>query len=449
MNKRIIMLMAAALALLSVRGQVEFSGWTDNKKPIEITLSDSHTTLNKIYVVYDVQGLKMSYTASTGENVAWKRYDANTWREPVAITDITHSGNVTTLNEVYPDMGYVITEGNTPFYCWVVNYADHYLELNDLFYNYEGSCNELTLNVDGQGGPIYYYNIDGERKILDRNIKLSYKTQVWNETDSVWNKQIIDTCFAALVPNIEIEAPFCNTDIKISGDDFLEAWHIGTEAEIINFQTKAVSCRALLEQIIRDNDNEKKMENGWGGSAPVNIIFTGLPTEAVVYREWEMATDPEFEDVILSYNQDVVDYTFYDYGTYYMRYTVANDDGTCPFYSDVFTIVVNESDLQCPNFFSPGSTEGVNDIWKVSYKSIVEFHCWIYNRWGNLVYEFTDPGDGWDGTYRGKPVGTGVYYYVIKATGSDGVKYSPRGAISILNYTGHGDGTNTNVDPGN
>jgi gliding motility-associated-like protein len=145
----------------------------------------------------------------------------------------------------------------------------------------------------------------------------------------------------------------------------------------------------------------------------------------------------------------VVDYTFYDYGTYYMRYTVANDDGTCPFYSDVFTIVVNESDLQCPNFFSPGSTEGVNDIWKVSYKSLVEFHCWIYNRWGNLVYEFTDPGDGWDGTYRGKPVGTGVYYYVIKATGSDGVKYSPRGAISILNYTGHGDGTNTNVDPGN
>jgi gliding motility-associated-like protein len=85
--------------------------------------------------------------------------------------------------------------------------------------------------------------------------------------------------------------------------------------------------------------------------------------------------------------------------------------------------------------FSPGSEDEVNHIWKVSYKSLVEFHCWIFNRWGKLLYEFTDPSGGWDGYYNGRLVDTGVYYYVIEALGSDGIRYNPTGAISILRYS--------------
>ena len=79
-------------------------------------------------------------------------------------------------------------------------------------------------------------------------------------------------------------------------------------------------------------------------------------------------------------------------------------------------------------------------MWKVSYKSLVEFHCWIFNRWGNLVYEYTDPGGGWDGTYRGQLVDTGVYYYVISAKGSDGKVWDSepvsRGSITTVRYKG-------------
>jgi len=87
-----------------------------------------------------------------------------------------------------------------------------------------------------------------------------------------------------------------------------------------------------------------------------------------------------------------------------------------------------------PNVFSPGNHDGVNDVWKVTYKSLAVFHCWIFNRWGNLVYEYTDPDGGWDGTYHGKLVDTGVYYFVITAEGTDGVKYKKRGDITILRY---------------
>ena len=60
------------------------------------------------------------------------------------------------------------------------------------------------------------------------------------------------------------------------------------------------------------------------------------------------------------------------------------------------------------------------------------------------MYEYTDPDGGWDGTYKGRLVDTGVYYYVVTATGSDGVKYKKRGDITILRYKRGASGTSGN-----
>lgn len=62
---------------------------------------------------------------------------------------------------------------------------------------------------------------------------------------------------------------------------------------------------------------------------------------------------------------------------------------------------------------------GANDEFRVAYRSLREFHCWVYNRWGLLVYEWDDPAKGWNGTIGGKPAAEGAYYYVIRALGTD------------------------------
>ena len=433
MNKRMISLMAAALALLSASGQVEFTG-VGEYHVIEVT-PEMTTGLNKIFVVYDTDGVGMTFDSSTGEPATWERFyyrDGNLVMEPVS--GVRWNGQETTLDKIIPNTGYKIQEGsNHPYYYWVVNYADYYLELNALSHNDEAPCSLITFNVDGHGDAIPYFTIDGRRQVLDRNIKLYYNTLEWDDSTH-WQEQEVAESFAALDQGIEILPPLCNTAISMTGDCFLEEWGLAKTIEGDYFYTTAVGCGTTAVQELRDNNNEKGLDSGLGGSAPVHIVFTGYPTDAVVYRVWEMATDQDFENVILQWNQDVVDYTFTDFGTYYMRYMVANADGSCEAYGETYTITVSESDLQCPNVFSPGSTEGVNDIWKVSYKSLVEFHCWIFNRWGNLVCEFTDPGSGWDGTYHGKLVDTGVYYYVVTALGGDGVKYKKRGDITILRY---------------
>ena len=117
-----------------------------------------------------------------------------------------------------------------------------------------------------------------------------------------------------------------------------------------------------------------------------------------------------------------------------MRFISDNADGTCPFESQTYEIFIGESKFDIPNAFSPGTSPGVNDEWKVSYKSIVSYKCTIFNRWGKKLFESDDPSVGWDGKTGGKVVPPGVYFYVIKAVGADGVKYDKAGDINIIGF---------------
>ena len=87
MNKRIIMLMAAVLALLSASGQVGFIGY-GQYAPIDTTLSYNHSSLNKVFVVYDTNGVGMTYTAKTDELVRWKDFND----EPIPC--VIHEGRI-------------------------------------------------------------------------------------------------------------------------------------------------------------------------------------------------------------------------------------------------------------------------------------------------------------------------------------------------------------------
>ena len=431
MNKRLISLMAAALALLSASGQVWFTDYGEHA-PIEVTPESSSSSLKKIFVVYDTKGVTMNYASPTGKRSKWSTFDSY----PDTL-QVQWDGYKTMLKHVQPNTGYIIDD---TYYCWVVDCSYYFLSLNDMFFVNDDPCGFLTLRVDGTAPKILYKNsVDGPlNQVLDREIKLSYNTLVWSDSLQRWKETPMVETFESLDDGIQIPQPLCNTMFTLSGDRFLEQWGIPEAIDSGEaFRTRAVSCHSTDGS---DNENDSIQRD----SAPVNIVFTGYPTDAVAWQIWEIARDIDFEEVIYSINQDVLDYTFYDTGTYYVRYSVANDDGSCKYSSDeIYTVTVSESELACPNIFSPGSTEGVNDIWKVHAKSLVEFHCWIFNRWGTLVCEFTDPDDGWDGTYHGRLVDPGVFYYVVTATGSDGVSYKKRGDITILHYKRGAGGAST------
>ena len=111
-----------------------------------------------------------------------------------------------------------------------------------------------------------------------------------------------------------------------------------------------------------------------GGSAPAVIVFTAYVTEAVIHDEWQMSADPEFQTIDYRWNEREVEYSFEDEGTYYVRYIGSNADGSCEVYGDTYTVSIGASELRIPNAFTPNG-DGVNDVWKVAYRSLLDFKC--------------------------------------------------------------------------
>lgn len=98
------------------------------------------------------------------------------------------------------------------------------------------------------------------------------------------------------------------------------------------------------------------------------------------------------------------------------------------------TVSVTEpviSTLWVPNSFTPNEDQ-LNGQFKTPGTNIIEYRAFIFNRWGELIYEWRDIEKGWDGTYQGAPVQDDIYAYRIRALGADGVRHDKRGMILII-----------------
>ena len=419
--------------LTTIFGYSASVSFVGNSKPIITEKPATSTGLNDLFVLYNLNGVSVQYKASSSSKVTWSRF-SNLGGGYAEVVPSIKQGDVYTLSNLEGDMGYIVEEGTNRYYFWVVDYSKHYLDIEALNISHEQECDVMALNPVGYGDEIKYYTINGQAKELEREVKVTYNTLQWNDDAGMYNQVEVAETFAHLNETIRVPSPLCNTEFTLAGDRFLEAWGEAVSITSQYYNAIAVDAHTLANQTIRENDNEKKDEATLGGSAPVEIEFSAVCSDAVVFTEWQFATDAEFENITLRMNELVVSHVFREQGTTYVRFVASNDAGTCDFFSDTYEVFIGVSSIDCPNAFSPGASEGINDEWKVSYKSIISFECYIFNRWGIKVAEFKDPSKGWDGKHNGKYVPAGVYYYVIKAEGADGRKYNLKGDINIIKY---------------
>lgn len=88
-------------------------------------------------------------------------------------------------------------------------------------------------------------------------------------------------------------------------------------------------------------------------------------------------------------------------------------------------------DIEAPNIISLSSLNG-NNSWFVNSEGVKDFHCVIVNRWGNFIYEFSDPSGSWDGTANGAAVSEGTYFYFIDAVMEGGDPLQKHGFIEVV-----------------
>jgi len=122
-------------------------------------------------------------------------------------------------------------------------------------------------------------------------------------------------------------------------------------------------------------------------------------------------------------------YAVQNAGQYWLQ---VKDD--CGISSDTVSVTVDQCDCKIyfPNTFSPNG-DNINDM--ATPRSMCELTAYslqIFDRYGGLLFETRNAGDGWDGTMNSNPVQSGVYVYLLIYAFEDGQRQRLTGDITVL-----------------
>ncbi len=95
--------------------------------------------------------------------------------------------------------------------------------------------------------------------------------------------------------------------------------------------------------------------------------------------------------------------------------------------------VIKEVKVYVPTAFTPNN-DGLNDFIKPIMMGIKELQYFrIYNRWGQVVYDYNhgDP-QGWNGKIGGQLQTTGVYVWMFSAIGWDKKVHTQKGTLALI-----------------
>lgn len=99
-------------------------------------------------------------------------------------------------------------------------------------------------------------------------------------------------------------------------------------------------------------------------------------------------------------------------GTYYGTFT---DENGCTI-SDTINVQFEKNEYYIPNIFSP-SVFGVNNCFKPLLSPSIEinnYNFMVFSRWGELVFETSNPSECWDGYFNNQLANQGVYIWLLE-----------------------------------
>lgn len=131
-----------------------------------------------------------------------------------------------------------------------------------------------------------------------------------------------------------------------------------------------------------------------------------------------------------SYSNPV--HTYLDTGAFTVTQTVTNAYGCSAVYTDEI-IIEGDYILFTPNAFTPDG-DGVNDFFFPQGVGIDpnNFEMFIFNRWGELIFESYDPNNWWDGTAKGQEVQIDVYVWLIRTRDHKGNDHEYIGHVTVV-----------------
>ena len=170
-----------------------------------------------------------------------------------------------------------------------------------------------------------------------------------------------------------------------------------------------------------------------------SIQFTHLVDMAAIpaeydYIVWDFGDNTPFkvfynpEDLLPNSNGENFETAFHTYtanGIYEITLTVYNRFGCSRKITKIIKVGTGAT-IMLPTIFTPNN-DGINDYFRPSTIGLKKVAMFIYDKWGNLVYEFSSDVSslelnwGWNGIEKGKtePINNDYRYYIIGTTIND------------------------------
>ena len=240
---------------------------------------------------------------------------------------------------------------------------------------------------------------------------------VIDKNDASFIFKVADTLYGCIGTGIDLTAPLTTAG---SSNNLLLSYF--TDPDGFNYLYKP-------ERILTSGTYYVKALSPQGCTSilPVNVV---IANPMLSITEPVTVTYPETVDLSATfihygrntysyYKDTTVEATVADYqhiahsGTYYIKAT--NAAGCITIRHVTVTVEPPQPPtLKGPNAFTPNN-DGINDYFSLTIVGFGAFKSLkIYNRYGRLVFETNASGIPWDGTFNGKALPEGAYYWVFE-----------------------------------
>ncbi len=121
----------------------------------------------------------------------------------------------------------------------------------------------------------------------------------------------------------------------------------------------------------------------------------------------------------------------YDF-TYYLTVTQITDEIRCQA-RDTVVVHLSCGEINAPNAFSPTSSKPGSNRFGILNKEISKLNYFrVYNRYGQVVFQTTDPTQKWDGLFNGVLADEGVYVWEADAFCLSGKEFHKTGNVTLF-----------------
>ncbi|MCZ2223806.1 MAG: choice-of-anchor L domain-containing protein [Chitinophagales bacterium] len=284
--------------------------------------------------------------------------------------------------------------------------------------SYCGNNGGIILNATYPGATTYLWNTGATTPTITITNTGTYS--VTNTLNGCKARDTITITIKPLpYPNLFKDTSICSYETVLlkattyPGATYL--WNTGatTNNIIVANAGQYIITSTLNNCTIKDTTIVKEKKPAIAYAGPDLLMYTGVP---VTLTASQNANNQSYQWMPPTYLSTPNQYTTIasPIGTSFTYYLKVTSVDGCVAY-DTVKINIQNIKFDVPNAFSPNG-DGINDKWEVPL--LVAFptaKVQVFNRYGQVV--FSENGGSnfvyWDGTYKGKPVPVGVYYYVI------------------------------------